>query len=1388
MLAGASAIFMMRLEGKRSSLTSSEIQTMVQEGDKIAIEFEQEVIETAIKACSSFNSINATLLQEKFSEDLQDEISRRYPKNRNEMEINLSSTKLHIDYLRLSLNRTKNTEIQNKNLWAFEGAPCYLSVGGNYEIFVKRKIDNIILKREIEKRIWFPIPLLQDRMQDFNLALTSPKGRFDRIVQYELTSLAQMRILQGFGIAGKDGPFGTSEIITHDDIQRAVGLAVIFLQIECFGAFDKNSAKAVLDRFPVQISVQEFEELLSSAEKVDPADIFLMLLGANHFDAEKVLAQVILSMADIITLSWLDYFQILDIGEDLERIYTDSLVGLNQVLAEYLGQDRINQLSQEWIQNKLISYGLEESSYRWLNMDNPDATIVFPNHEFYLSDQQGNQIQLFLGGEYLVDFPTIDVITNEVWKEFIIDYRRATFDLAESIKRFIQKIAINMANGFGLGEIILELDFTDSRTFYFEAKSNIRRAMESAFLQLDKIIDSIVSENIFKDPLAESMVQFIKNKMNQIVRTDFCVESALDELASRLVRSQLDKTMYLDAPTIDLFSQNLANLWKFCGHMGARQGIEEAYIKTSQPIINLYLEVFGNATINEMPCRFDQAISLLAKGCIHSIPGIKEILLQACERMFEDQEQALLLRCDETKISIPSREIRIDTGYGAVARQQLLPEVNMPWIMSSYPLFIKLENPFSIYSGGNGSNLHLTNPDNLTFSAYQSSFSLLVKGNLSVKVKCSGGSSNQISFFAPLEVNSESAFGFKLDFTSSSAWPLAGVKYSPSITFIKSIAQIFEEIWKNVCSAFCWIADVAEEVFSFFQDLVNRVMGYATKFIQDISELLLSFIQNISDMLDGALGSFIGWLKEKISSQMQSTSISFEFGGLQFILDFGSTTIFLGQSKEFLRVTMITRILGGKMSVSACFVDVYRSGPDLIINMSFSGKGWESECLIDPRMAVINHFAELKGVFSDFIVEIKLPVLVSYDKKSFRLSEIPGLGQLLSRIPLPIPGISASIDAGFEIKYRSSINNHPLINEVELNPCGEDRGHEWIELYNPSSNVIDVRDWCIRSVHGHQTVMVLDFEIMPPKSRKIIEFKVQSLDNGGENGIPIGESLGLYDAEGRKIDSTPFITDFLNDEKTWQRAYDGSDRWVLKDETKGEPNGVILSDLSDSQRLLILLKDAVIRAFTQFGNELFDINSLGRIIENAIKEVVDTIIQTIYQSILELNLFIELAIHDYTQSIDGKLRLTLVVTGDGVRDGLIWLAKTIYSALANIGNPGAISASTHRPLNEFTDDIYIRFGAFAGTGLPKIISSVSESRRFMFGGVIEVNLATFTASLEDRQKCRLRFGALFEAIPGSFIKNLYSVDADCLVDYWILKAEISSRTAIQQNTEETWSL
>ncbi|MGV8152135.1 MAG: hypothetical protein ACP5OG_03565 [Candidatus Nanoarchaeia archaeon] len=111
-----------------------------------------------------------------------------------------------------------------------------------------------------------------------------------------------------------------------------------------------------------------------------------------------------------------------------------------------------------------------------------------------------------------------------------------------------------------------------------------------------------------------------------------------------------------------------------------------------------------------------------------------------------------------------------------------------------------------------------------------------------------------------------------------------------------------------------------------------------------------------------------------------------------------------------------------------------------------------------------------------------------------------------------------------------------IISEVELNPQGEDRGNEWLELY--SDEPASVKGWRIENHKGKN--ITLDFSF---SGYKIVEAPYNFLVN--ENC-----KITLYNND-KKVFETDILKDSSNDERT--NSYCNGE-WVFSTSTKAKEN------------------------------------------------------------------------------------------------------------------------------------------------------------------------------------------------------------------------------------------
>ena len=168
---------------------------------------------------------------------------------------------------------------------------------------------------------------------------------------------------------------------------------------------------------------------------------------------------------------------------------------------------------------------------------------------------------------------------------------------------------------------------------------------------------------------------------------------------------------------------------------------------------------------------------------------------------------------------------------------------------------------------------------------------------------------------------------------------------------------------------------------------------------------------------------------------------------------------------------------------------------------------------------------------------------------------------------------------------QSTVDNQIIINEVEFNPTGSDAGYgvggsgnesksvegasggnEYVELYNPSSQDLDISGWSLAPTATWKTYEIPDNTIIGANS-----FLAFTHVNFWFKDF--GDSVSLYDVAGNLIDETPILKDQDDDAKSWQRIFDGFDTdslsdWELKRITPKSSNGKIIETSTSESNVI----------------------------------------------------------------------------------------------------------------------------------------------------------------------------------------------------------------------------
>jgi uncharacterized repeat protein (TIGR01451 family) len=141
-----------------------------------------------------------------------------------------------------------------------------------------------------------------------------------------------------------------------------------------------------------------------------------------------------------------------------------------------------------------------------------------------------------------------------------------------------------------------------------------------------------------------------------------------------------------------------------------------------------------------------------------------------------------------------------------------------------------------------------------------------------------------------------------------------------------------------------------------------------------------------------------------------------------------------------------------------------------------------------------------------------------------------------------------------------------VINEWEQNPQGTDLGNEWIELYNPTLETVNIGGWKLIDGYSGKSISIPAGTVIPSEGYQILKWTNGSLINTQPTNII------LFNSAGQEVDRTLAAKDEKNNNKCWARHPNGKDLgsdedWIFQESTPGSSNGGSSSDIYADETL-----------------------------------------------------------------------------------------------------------------------------------------------------------------------------------------------------------------------------
>ena len=562
---------------------------------------------------------NETQVVPLFNESFENYVAESFPREENGLTIAVDSHFAGLFYSSMHTNeivttheeeditlKGKDTEVKSqtiKNDKAGEfnktSSLSYYMICGHINYTIRDGNSARFLKKNMlmERRIESAFPLLDGKLEALKTGSQGTASPLSRTVKYILTTLAQFRVLSGYGmgtlpsVALNLPDKKTNQILTQCDIELALNLALLLETARHYRTYDMHALQAIDDNFENtddedydKVNDRGMEELVKNYVTngtVDPADLITLYLGVENrkLNLEAIFAQALNAVADQFILKYMDYFHLMDIYDGMfagVQSLAQTIVDAGHAVGDFFGwtkegsSDEENyQRVKDWVTETIrvkaghpetrvmhdTSISIPQSNYpitltkegvcgHWEDTDNdpqtPDEYV-----EYAWTTTLDYEIQIG-PGNYHVDFIEMNLFRDDVknlWYDsdsssdfHDTSYGESTNDIYENIREVVKAV---------IGEVVKEitsvinLDLTPFRTLARPDNLNPKDDVSLLEEVENKVNDSLValsehfSEDEGRENLRDLITKLVDDQANGVAKLQVFIEQHFDEFAQK---------------------------------------------------------------------------------------------------------------------------------------------------------------------------------------------------------------------------------------------------------------------------------------------------------------------------------------------------------------------------------------------------------------------------------------------------------------------------------------------------------------------------------------------------------------------------------------------------------------------------------------------------------------------------------------------------------------------------------------------------------------------------------------------------------------------------------------------------------------------------------------
>jgi hypothetical protein len=1155
-------------------------------------------------------------------------------------------------------------------------------------------------------------------------------------MSYQLTALAQYRVLNGYGALAERGSMGTMSILTADDVLEAYRSS-----LEMLGALTFRTSG---------------DGGLAGRAGADMAGLLASRDGYAELDLSAAYAQALVSIADDLALKWADYFYGGVVCDAADRILDGVSNALDSLRGFLKGSNEFS--AAPYIDQAMRDSGMDQSRYRHA-MSGKSFAVSVPAGRVAVTVNGASHALDVEGFSVSVPYPDADLMSWGAISKFKSAYRAETNELREWFRSVIASAAAEVGASKALGTMRFRVDPYGGEAFLDSMARSVSEHLKGGDAAVERIMTSAISSQTIIDPFYAAIYGVVSRDAYAIYGVD-SFESKVREFLKRAISDELDAR---HGTVLD--PSAAAGLAEEAMKSQAVRGALSGYRAEIDDIVR------GFDALNRVPGGQSGIIKKVCAAVVRGGLGAMD--------PFVDVPMRISGLCAEA-----AENARTNAWYGVteLPGDDAFRLVGAGGERSVERLKVTYASDPRVRVGGPrenaGDNVHYVGFNDKTGASYSTAFSVRLTDSLTYAAEGSGALEEAMG---TRDSAMRGTVGVDLDLkiTVASGWGLAGAgQYRASNTFFSDAWNVLIKLLEPVLEPLRKVVSIIMDALSILGSAIMEISKYVAKIVERLYSAMMEPLESLGRFIEEKLGKIFDPIMEKAVEKVQTIvgiDLSKQTVGFSFM---GFTVTFTTKMNTWVNETKTLLTVGigcvfDKVSVSGSLTVKQKgagSGKELMMagDLEIKGRDWSVKGALDPAMKSSKHMLTLSGVARGVKFDAALPHLVQYRQTEFTLCDVPALATILSNIPVPIPGMKASIDAGVSLKYNAPFKTGLLINEFESNPPGPDSGREWVELYNATRSPIDLEGYAISSGVGKKTHVITGMSISPGQ-RVVITLPGSFLNNEGSAASKSGEYVTLKDPSGEVVDKTPAKKDTANDERSWQRAADGATEWVFAPSTPGTANcgGLVGGEMIRAQ-VLSILKESAVKTMGKFGS-LKSIPDVSEFFKIAIQDAISTAIERLAGMLVEAAIFISIDITDATSTACAGMRAALSIDSGMVDEGLKYLIGEIEALLFSMENPYGL-----KPKEVLAENLRLGVTVYAGMTSPKFLKSLESHPKAKIGVRVDSNVAGLTRLAgKDTGKWEVEAGVLIMGCPAAAIPPMFKADKTLESDLWLLRMTFS---------------